>query len=66
MSKNSVKTILITLYLSAVQDPEPLYKNPQLVSSIKFKLSHAMYIRDGVKKSKWKGAQDSGLRISKV
>ena len=24
MSKNSVKTILITLYLSAVQDPEPL------------------------------------------
>ena len=23
MSKNSVKTILITLYLSAVQDPEP-------------------------------------------
>ena len=25
MSKNSVKTILITLYLSAVQDPEPLF-----------------------------------------
>ena len=25
MSKDSVKTILITLYLSAVQDPEPLY-----------------------------------------
>ena len=24
MSKNSVRTILITLYLSAVQDPEPL------------------------------------------
>ena len=31
MSKNSVKTILIALYLSAVQDPEPLCLHRQAI-----------------------------------
>ena len=34
MSKNPVKTILITLYLSAVQDPEPLFIQALITSTL--------------------------------
>ena len=54
MSKNSVKTILITLYLSAVQDPEPLLKyqktqmnldtNGHFIAKIKYQFRCARYV----------------------